>query len=61
MRDFWIALLLAAIVLLKTIDLSMDIGLGLPASHLAQEWALLLLSLAGFVYLVIEMRQRTSR
>ena len=61
MRDFWIALLLAVIVLLKALDLGMDTGLGLPVSHLAQEWALLLLSFGGFVYLVIEMRQRTLR
>ena len=61
MKDFWIASLLAVIVLLKALDLSMDIGLGLPVSHLAQEWALLLLSLGGFIYLVIEMRQRTLR
>lgn len=53
--------MLAVIVLLKTADLAMDIGLGLPASHLAQEWTLLLLSFGGFIYLVVEMRQRTLR
>lgn len=59
MKDFWIALLLALIVLLKLMDVVMDTGLGLPPAHLAQEWALLTLSLFGFIYLVLDMRRRT--
>ncbi|MEE4175838.1 MAG: LuxR C-terminal-related transcriptional regulator [Xanthomonadales bacterium] len=59
MKDLLIAALLAAIVVLKALDLRADMTENLPASHLAQEWALLVLSLIGFIYLVIEMRRRT--
>jgi DNA-binding NarL/FixJ family response regulator len=59
MKDVLIAALLAAIVLLKITDLVADMGMNLPPAHLAQEWLLLSLSLAGFIYLVIDMRRRT--
>ncbi len=59
MKDLLIAALLAAIVILKALDLRADMTENLPASHLAQEWALLILSLVGCIYLVIEMRRRT--
>ena len=59
MKDVLIAALLATIVVLKIVDLVADMGMILPASHVAQEWLLLTLSLAGFVYLVCDMRKRT--
>mgnify|MGYP006282984349 CR=1 FL=1 len=59
MKDALIAALLATIVLLKITDLVADMGMNLPPSHMAQEWVLLVLSLAGFVYLVVDMRRRT--
>jgi len=59
MKDALIAALLATIVVLKSVDLVADVGMNLPTAHLAQEFLLLGLSLAGFVYLVIEMRRRT--
>lgn len=59
MKDMLIAALLAAIVVLKALDLRADMAENLPASHLAQEWVLLVLSLVGFIYLVFEMRRRT--
>ena len=60
MRDFWIALLLAVIVLLKLVDVIQDTGLALPAMHLAQEWVLLMLSAVGCIYLIIDMRRRSK-
>ncbi|WP_117318865.1 helix-turn-helix transcriptional regulator [Chromatocurvus halotolerans] len=59
MKDRLIAALLACIVLLELLDVTADAGLGVPAWHLVQEWTLLLLSAAGFVYLVIDIRRRT--
>lgn len=61
MKDIAIAVLLAAIVLLKLLDVSLDTDLGLPFWHLAQEWALLLLSAGGCIYLIVDMRGRTRR
>jgi DNA-binding NarL/FixJ family response regulator len=61
MKDIAIAVLLAAIVLLKLLDVSLDTDLGLPFWHLAQEWALLLLSAGGCIYLIADMRARTLR
>lgn len=60
MKDFWIALLLAAIVALKFVDVTADMGLDLPLMHIAQEWALLVLSAFGCVYLIAEIRRRTK-
>lgn len=60
MKDFWIAVLLAAIVALKLVDLIEDMGLDLPVTHLAQEWVLLMLSAFGCVYLIADIRRRTS-
>jgi DNA-binding CsgD family transcriptional regulator len=59
MKDFWIALLLAVIVVLKLVDVIEDTGLNLPASHLALEWVLLLLSAIGCIYLIFDMRRRS--
>lgn len=59
MKDIAIAVLLAAIVLLKLLDVSLDTDLGLPFWHLAQEWTLLLLSAGGCIYLIADMRSRT--
>ena len=59
MKDLIIALLLGVIVLLKLVDVIADTGLALPFWHLAQEWLLLLLSLAGCSYLIVDMRRRT--
>lgn len=59
MKDALIAALLATIVLLKISDLIADMSMSLPVLHLAQEWLLLTLSLAGFIYLVVDMRKRT--
>jgi DNA-binding CsgD family transcriptional regulator len=59
MKDVWIALLLGAIVVLKLVDVIADTGLQLPLAHLAQEWALLILSAVGCVYLIIDMRRRS--
>lgn len=59
MKDLWIALLLAMIVVLKLIDVIADMGLDLPPTHLAQEWVLLLLSAFGCVYLISDTRRRT--
>ncbi|MEE4660966.1 MAG: LuxR C-terminal-related transcriptional regulator [Halieaceae bacterium] len=61
MKDRLIAILLAVITLLKLTDVLHDTDLSLPIWHLAQEWTLLLLSLAGFVYLVLDMRRRTRQ
>ena len=61
MKDVSIALLLAVITVLKLVDVLHDTGLSLPFWHLAQEWTLLLLSLAGFIYLVLDMRRRTRQ
>jgi len=61
MKDKLIALLLAVITALKLIDVLHDTGLSLPFWHLAQEWALLLLSAAGCIYLVLDMRLRTRQ
>lgn len=60
MKDLLIALLLAAIVALKLVDVIADMGLQLPLSHLIQEWILLVLSVVGCVYLVIDIRRRTA-
>lgn len=49
MKDMLIALLLAAIVSLKLVDVIADMGLQLPPGHLIQEWLLLCLSAAGCV------------
>jgi DNA-binding CsgD family transcriptional regulator len=59
MKDLLIALLLAAIVVLKLVDVIADMGLDLPPMHLAQEWVLLLLSAFGCVYLIGDIRRRT--
>jgi DNA-binding CsgD family transcriptional regulator len=59
MKDLWIALLLAAIVALKLVDVIADTGLSLPVAHLAQEWTLLALSALGCVYLITDMRRRS--
>lgn len=59
MKDLLIALLLGAIVMLKLLDVIADTGLNLPFWHLAQEWVLLLLSLAGCMYLIVDIRRRT--
>lgn len=59
MKDLLIALLLAAIVALKLVDVIADMGLDLPPMHLAQEWVLLLLSASGCVYLIADIRRRT--
>ena len=61
MKDIAIAVLLAAIVLLKLLDVSLDTDLGLPFWHLAQEWTLLLLSAGGCVWLIVDIRSRTLR
>lgn len=60
MKDLLIAVLLGSIVLLKLVDVIADTELALPFWHLAQEWALLLLSLAGCIYLIVDIRRRTS-
>lgn len=59
MKDLLIALLLGAIVMLKLLDVIADTDLNLPFWHLAQEWVLLLLSLAGCIYLIVDIRRRT--
>jgi DNA-binding CsgD family transcriptional regulator len=59
LKDQVITFLLAGIVLLKLVDIVTDAGLGVPAWHLAQEWALLLLCVAGFALLVRDIRRRT--
>lgn len=59
MKDFWIALLLAAIVITKAADLLADRTLQLPSEHLLQEAILLVLSTIGCLYLIIDIRRRT--
>ncbi|EED34009.1 transcriptional regulator, LuxR family [gamma proteobacterium NOR5-3] len=60
MKDLLIAILLAAIVALKFVDVIADMGMQLPLMHLVQEWVLLGLSAFGCVYLIIDIRRRTS-
>ncbi|MEQ8516263.1 MAG: LuxR C-terminal-related transcriptional regulator, partial [Chromatocurvus sp.] len=60
MKDQLIATLLACIILLKLIDIVADTGLGVPVWHLVQESTLLLLSAAGFIYLVLDIRRRSQ-
>ena len=59
MKDLLIAILLAAIVALKLVDVIADMGLQLPTEHLIQEWLLLTLSAIGCVYLIFDIRRRT--
>jgi len=60
MKDLMIAVLLALIVVLKLVDVIADMGLQLPADHLIQEWLLLMLSAAGCVYLIGDIRRRSQ-
>jgi len=61
MKDLLIALLLGTITLLKLVDVLHDTGLALPVMHLVQEWVLLLLSLGGCIYLILDMQRRTRQ
>ncbi len=61
MKDLLIALLLGTITLLKLVDVLHDTGLALPTSHLVQEWVLLLLSLGGCIYLILDVQRRTRQ
>lgn len=61
MKDIIIVVMLGIIMSLKILDVVTDVGLGVPRWHIVQEGMLILASATAFLYLLWDMRQRTSR
>lgn len=60
MKDKFIAVLLAIIMVLNFFDVITDISLGVPSWHIVEESMIVLASAIGFVFLVIEISRRTK-
>ena len=61
MKDLVIVAVLGIIMILNSLDVITDIGLGVPRWHIIEEIMIVLASGMGFLYLLWEMRQRTRR
>ncbi len=59
MKDYLIAAVLGVIMTLNSLDVIIDIGLGVPRWHIIEECMIVLASAVGFVYLILEMRRRS--
>ena len=59
MRDYLIAGVLGVIMILNSLDVVTDIGLGVPRWHIVEESMIVLASGIGFIYLLWEMRRRS--
>ena len=60
MKDILIASLLGIIMVLNSMDVITDISLGVPQWHIIEESMIVLASAVGFVYLIWEMRRRST-
>ncbi len=60
MKDKFIAMLLAIIMVLNFFDVITDISLGVPTWHIIEESMIVLASALGVVFLVIEINKRTT-
>lgn len=60
MKDKVIAVLLAIIMVLNFFDVITDVSLGVPTWHIIEESMIVLASAVGFVFLVIEISNRTK-
>ncbi|MGB1201565.1 MAG: helix-turn-helix transcriptional regulator, partial [Cognaticolwellia aestuarii] len=60
MKDKVIAVLLAIIMVLNFFDVITDVSLGVPTWHIIEESMIVLASAIGFVFLVIEISNRTK-
>lgn len=60
MKDYIIAAVLGVIMVLNTVDVWIDMGLGVPRWHIIEESMIVLASAAGFLYLLWEMRRRSK-
>lgn len=59
-KDKLISFTLILIVIFKLIDLSIDISSNVEPKHIFQEIMLIVVSLALFVYLMIDIHKRTT-
>jgi len=60
MKDKIIAVLLAVIMVLNFFDVITDVSLGVPTWHIVEESMIVLASAVGFVFLILEISQRTK-
>lgn len=60
MKDKVIAILLAIIMVLNFFDVITDVSLGVPTWHIIEESMIVLASAVGFVFLVIDILDRTK-
>jgi DNA-binding NarL/FixJ family response regulator len=58
MKDLLIVIVLGLIMVLNTVDVIVDIGLGVPRWHIFEEILIVIASGVAFLYLLWEMRQR---
>lgn len=59
MKDLLITAVLGVVMILNSLDVITDIGLGVPSWHIMEEIMIVVVSGCGFIYLLWEMRQRT--
>lgn len=60
MRNTFVAIILVIIMTLNAFDVMVDVGLGMPFWHIAQEASLVLLSGLGATVLVLHMRTKNK-
>ncbi len=60
MKDKIITIILIVIMLLNGVDVFVDIGLNVPVWHIVQESFLVLLSAAGAIVLIMDIRKKTK-
>jgi len=60
MKDTIIVLILTLIMTLNTIDVFVDIELGVPIWHIIEEISIVIMSAFGAAYLIFHIRRRTA-
>ena len=61
MKDKFITIILFCVMLLNSIDVYVDIGLGVPTAHVIEESMIVLVSGLAAIFLVFDMRKRSKK
>jgi hypothetical protein len=61
MKDKFITIILFCVMLLNSIDVYVDIGLGVPTAHVIEESMIVLISGLAAIFLIFDMRKRSIK
>jgi DNA-binding NarL/FixJ family response regulator len=61
MKDKFITIILFCVMLLNSIDVYVDIGLGVPTAHVIEEAMIVLISGLAAIFLIFDMRKRSIK